>query len=350
MVRLLKPVNATRHLGEGRLDSSPFRGRVSAFVVSLTFFVSGFAPAGETLAGSPPFASRVGPATPEPSAAEVERARELAENGRQLFREASWDDAIAAFEAAYDLVRDPNLLYNVSLAHERAGRYAKAAEVLDRYRIVAPASERERLAAKSAELRAKAAELESTTAGDGSGDAKGDDSGDGTEGSGDPTDGAGQATEGGTGDATDGTPDEGSKLVAEGTERPSSETQDDAKRRIVSPAAWTLVGISAAGLGVGIGLGVGAQSLRRELDEDCVAHGSGQLCSEDSESTLQRARMRALGADLSFAVAGASAVGAAVLIALRARKLRSEDRNARRLEWTPSFDRGGGGVRIRGRF
>src|SRR5690606_24254095 len=182
-----------------------------------------------------------------PGTGAVERARELAENGRQLFSEGSWDDAIEAFETAYGLVHDPNLLYNVSLAHERAGRFETAADALDRYRIVAPAAERETLAAKSAELRADA-EADAEAAGQEVP----------TEA---PTEFVGEAEV--SPSPTNSEPD-GASLNDEGREA------EPASPRTMTPLTWTLVAVAGVGVGLGVGLGVGARRARQELDTMCV--------------------------------------------------------------------------------
>jgi tetratricopeptide (TPR) repeat protein len=83
---------------------------------------------------------------PETSSGEADaRARELFENGRTLYEEGRYEDAIVAWEEAYRLTGRPPLLLNVANARERVGQYQQALEDLNRYRAYARAEERESL-------------------------------------------------------------------------------------------------------------------------------------------------------------------------------------------------------------
>ena len=66
-----------------------------------------------------------------PSAEDLDRAKELFENGKALYSEGSYDAAIAAFKRAYANSGDPVLLYNIALAYDRAGDYDGALENLE---------------------------------------------------------------------------------------------------------------------------------------------------------------------------------------------------------------------------
>jgi hypothetical protein len=49
--------------------------------------------------------------------------------GKRLFGEEAWDEALASFEAANAIAPHPVVLANIGLCHERAGRFVKALEV-----------------------------------------------------------------------------------------------------------------------------------------------------------------------------------------------------------------------------
>lgn len=73
-----------------------------------------------------------GPKSPERAAADV-RARELFQKGDAAYAEGRYEEAHQFFLEAYDLSGRPQLLYNVSNALERLGRYAEAVEALEKY-------------------------------------------------------------------------------------------------------------------------------------------------------------------------------------------------------------------------
>jgi tetratricopeptide (TPR) repeat protein len=72
------------------------------------------------------------PKSPERAAADV-RARELFQKGDAAYAEGRYEEAHQFFLEAYDLSGRPQLLYNVSNALERLGRYAEAIEALEKY-------------------------------------------------------------------------------------------------------------------------------------------------------------------------------------------------------------------------
>ena len=73
------------------------------------------------------------------------RARELYRNGEQLYEEGLYEDAIVAWERAYDLSGRPLLLYNIANALERIGKWEEALRRINQYRAFATEAERETL-------------------------------------------------------------------------------------------------------------------------------------------------------------------------------------------------------------
>ena len=88
----------------------------------------------------------------EAGAETEERAKLLFTNGSRLYEEGRYEQAIAAFEEAYDLSSQPVLLYNIANAWERLGDVPHALEALDRYRLYAPAEEQDVLLARAQAL------------------------------------------------------------------------------------------------------------------------------------------------------------------------------------------------------
>lgn len=104
-------------------------------------------------AGAPPEAA---------AAADQDRARTLFENGKRLYNEGSYEAAIEAWQACYELSGRPELLYNLSNAHERLGDTALALELLNRYRAqaVLTAEQHEQYARKASTLELRMREDE----------------------------------------------------------------------------------------------------------------------------------------------------------------------------------------------
>lgn len=86
------------------------------------------------------------------------RARQLYDNGAILYDEGRYEDAIVAWQEAWDLSERPLLLYNIANAQERLGLWREALETLNRYRAFARPEERERLDRRINNLERRLAE------------------------------------------------------------------------------------------------------------------------------------------------------------------------------------------------
>jgi tetratricopeptide (TPR) repeat protein len=60
--------------------------------------------------------------------------------GQRLFAQGEWDGAIDAFQQAYAYEAHPDLLYNIGLAHLKAGRIGTALDFFGEYQRVVPAA------------------------------------------------------------------------------------------------------------------------------------------------------------------------------------------------------------------
>lgn len=247
----------------------------------------------------------------QPSAEQLERARELFENGKGLYREGSYEAAIAAFKRAYGQSGDPVLLYNIALAYDRANKFEEALEYLEYYRAYAPESEREMLAEKEESLRKRRlrAESEAAAAAENAPDAA-------------ATPPPAAATEPAR---TDGPPPPAAP-----------------KQKIFTTPVWIFSGVAVVGLGLGTGLGVAALGRSSDAEAACTGDGTGgTVCPMSAERDARAARNLGLGSDVSFAVGAVSGVVAIALIVNNVVKGKKASTTA----FVPT--RGGAGLAIR---
>ncbi len=180
------------------------------------------------------------------------RARELYENGAMLYEEGRYEDAIAAWEEAYDLSERAALLYNIANAYERIGDYEAALDALGRYRAFAPASERESLDRRLRNIESRMAE-----------------SG-------------------------------GSQSSGSGPSRQAPQ---------IDLAPVGLVALGGVGLATGVAFAARSGSAKSSLDELCVAG----TCPTEAQDLLDQNRRSALVADICFVTGTLAAAGGTVL-------------------------------------
>jgi tetratricopeptide (TPR) repeat protein len=91
----------------------------------------------------------------QPSPAQLAEARQRFEVGVQAFDGGDYETAAAEFRRAWELTQHPDLLYNIYLAEERAGRLVEANEALTLYleRAEIDAEQRALLAQRATRLR-----------------------------------------------------------------------------------------------------------------------------------------------------------------------------------------------------
>nr|MDQ3036305.1 hypothetical protein [Myxococcota bacterium] len=71
--------------------------------------------------------------TAEPTEAELDEARHSFELARRAFDAGDYETAADEFRAAYELMRHPDLLFNLYLAEERRGQHVAAEAALTSY-------------------------------------------------------------------------------------------------------------------------------------------------------------------------------------------------------------------------
>ncbi len=91
-----------------------------------------------------------------PSPAAVSEARDRFQRGVALFEEHNYNAAMTEFQRAYELTRNPLVLFNISATHELSGHYVEALDTMLDYERLAP---RETVAQRRAEINASLARL-----------------------------------------------------------------------------------------------------------------------------------------------------------------------------------------------
>ena len=193
------------------------------------------------------------------------RARELYLEGDRHYAAGRYEDAVQAFEEAYQLSERPLLLFNLANAYERLGRYEEALSALSEYAPHAAEEEQEQIRSRIENLTRRVEEQASVE------------------------------------EVPDGEPD-GS------VEPPPDEGGDD---------TLILTGAVLAGVGGALVLGGAifgglALAARDEANAGCVNTGGATVCDDSVSGALSRDRTFAALADVGLfgglAVAGAGAV------------------------------------------
>ncbi len=267
---------------------APRRALFVAPLLALTMTLSSVAAAG------PPIPAPV----KDPPAEDVDRAGELYDNGTGLYNEGSYDGAAMAFIQAYELSGDIDLLYNVSLAYDRAENFEEALRFLEAYRALAPKEERGALGDKVESLKVRLAKKAETDA-----QAAEDDA----------------AT-----DETDSTPPEDDTDATPSGAATTGGDDRDPGPRVFTPLAGVFTGLAVAGVAVGAGLGLSSRAATNDVEDQC----SGPLCQQAASEDIDRAKNRALIADIGFGVGAASAVALIVVLAVNASKRKKARANA----------------------
>jgi hypothetical protein len=306
--------------------------------------------AAAVLAGA--LASPDGRAQPAPDLA---RAKELYQYAETAMTDGRFDDAARDYGSAYELSRDPVLFFKIGRANERAGRCDVALSYYARYlRDGKPeerfaATTRERIRACGGDARSAAAieprpgSAASSAAGEGSGSAGSGSAGSGSAGSGDTGSAAssGSAAAPSTGAGPEGAePGVGSGLTGQA---PAPVVLVPSNRHKV---AWILTGGAVALATLGGVLAYAASSSENDV-RDLYVGFAGQPATFTAETRKRYDDLVAQGRRFqhlswgSFGLAGAAAVGAAVLFVVGGR-----GETAQRARITPIVAPSGAGVAV----
>ncbi len=197
------------------------------------------------------------PAGPDGLDPATVQARSLYEEGRQHYVDGDYAAAIEAWKRSFALSGRTELLFNLSLAHERLGDLEEATTYMERYREVAPPSQRPKVDRQLERLRSRA---------------------------------EGHRAPAATGGLLD---------VAE----PELEPSRRRKGRRTAGVALTAAGLGVLAAGATF-TGIGAQA-RGDLDLLCVASPEGSLCPTDAAGPLDRLAWSRPAALVSLIVGGA---------------------------------------------
>lgn len=181
------------------------------------------------------------------------RARQFYDNGALLYEEGRYEDAILAFQEAYNLSQRPALLFNIANAQERAGQWGKAMDTLGKYRVYAPEDERETLDRRIRNIERRIDELK----------------------------------------------------AAQPMEKPPVSIvppKPEKQATILRPAPLALGGLGLVGFGVGAGFGVAALAARSDADAMCAPAGASHVCPDAAAVALAADKQNAMFADISFGV------------------------------------------------
>lgn len=224
---------------------------------------------------------------PESAAADA-RAHALFRDGDAAYAEGRYEEAHAAFQEAYELSGRPQLLFNISNALERLGRYAEASEALERYLTSGKVKDRAIIQKRLANLSKRVDEQKKEEE---------------------------RARE-----------EEEKRRAAESeVESPTSDEAEAASVSRTTPSPperpvrvlpIVLLGAGGAALVTAGVFGALTLSARSDVDAGCSPGPSGRLCNADTSAAIDRDKTFGLVADIAL-VTGA-VIGAAGLYLLLA--------------------------------
>jgi tetratricopeptide (TPR) repeat protein len=208
------------------------------------------------------------------------RAKELYRNGEQLYEEGLYEEAIVAWELAYELSKRPLLLYNMANALERLGSWDEALHRINQYRALAAEDERETLDRR---MRAIERRLDKKREGD-----------------------AARRAE-----------EDILRAKPESTTINNSVTLRPRPQRPGGPptGAIVLMALGSSGMTAGGFLGGLALEARNEASVLCRGAGEVVLCPESAGSFLARDASLSLGADIGL-IAGGATLGAGIVLGI----------------------------------
>ncbi|MEM9068243.1 MAG: tetratricopeptide repeat protein [Myxococcota bacterium] len=222
---------------------------------------------------------------------EDQRARRLYEVGDDLYSQGRYEEALAAFQEAYELSERPLLLFNIANAQERAGHWEEAVESLRAYLPNADESERSRIESRIESLERRVERLRQQN------------------------------------------------------ERPDPPPPPpEESRNLAGPV---VLGAGGALLVGGVVLAVLARGARDDVDGACVNVDGRQICPDSARSDVDRDRGLSIGADVLF-VSSAAAIGVGLFLLLRKTDDDEDDEPA--VEADALLGPGSAGMVVRGRF
>lgn len=233
---------------------------------------------------------------------DIERAKELYQNGASLYEEGNYQGAITAWQQALHLSDRPTLMLNISSAQERLGMLSEALETLNAYRAYASAEERDKLNARArnlelriekekGELKAAEAAAAEAAAAEAAAAAA-----------------AAAAQQASTSPTTTILPTGEQDLM---DMPPAVKPKGRSKTLPI-----VLFSTGGAFLVNGVVMSVLASNAKSDAEALCVSQGSGLYCPEEADSALSRQKTFAALADASYVVGALGVVGGIVTLVL----------------------------------
>lgn len=263
-------------------------------------------------------------AQPKPDKPATEaHARDLFAKGDAAYAEGRYEEALAAFQEAYTLSGRPQLLFNVSNALERLGRYAEAVDALEKYLASGKAKDRDVVQKRLANLKKRVEEQKK----------------------------------------------EQDRLAKEDEERKAKEAEERRKADAEQPARTptssspaqpppespsrvvpiVLISTGAAALAASGVFGILTLSARSDVSKGCTDGATGNLCSGDVRSAIDREKTFGLVTDIALA-SGIVLAGVGIYLLVTSHpdeaKVRALTNSPVRVTGRP----GGGGVELVGAF
>jgi tetratricopeptide (TPR) repeat protein len=214
-------------------------------------------------------------------AANDQRARELFQKGDTAYAEGRYEEALGAFSEAYELSGRAQLLFNVSNALERLGRYQEAVDALEKYLSSGKAKDRDVVQKRLANLKKRVEEQkkeQEKLAKEEEDKRKKDEE-------------ERQKREAAQGGAN--------ANNAGGATGPTGPKEPEKTPTPILP--WILVGGGAAVFVTGGVFGILTLGARSEAKDGCTDAPSGHICSQDASSALDREKTFGLVADIGMA-------------------------------------------------
>jgi tetratricopeptide (TPR) repeat protein len=215
-------------------------------------------------------------AQPKPDKPTAEaHAKELFAKGDAAYAEGRYEEALAAFQEAYALSNRPQLLFNISNALERLGRYAEAVEALEKYLASGKAKDRDVVQKRLANLKKRVEDQKK--------------------------------------EQDRAAKDEEDRKAKEAEQRKKADAEAATRAPATTPATTAphegpsrvvpivLIGTGAAALAAGGVFGMLTLSARSEASKGCTKAGPGNLCTGDVRSALDREKTFGLVTDIALA-------------------------------------------------
>jgi tetratricopeptide (TPR) repeat protein len=253
-------------------------------------------------------------------AANDQRAKDLFAKGDSAYAEGRYEEALAAFQEAYTLSGRPQLLFNVSNALERLGRYADAVDALEKYLASGKAKDRDVVQKRLANLKKRVEEQKKEQ------------------------DRTAKEEEDKRAKA------EAERKKTEGdAPTPPAPPAQPAPERPTPVVPILLIGVGGAALVTGGVFGILTLSARSDASKGCKEAPRGNLCTGDVSSAIDREKTFGLVTDIALA-SGIVLAGVGVYMLVSggrdSAKVRALANSPVRVAGRP----GGGGLEVVGSF